>query len=73
VSRLLRRRPRRPASNRSESKKDKGNVRVWTLKDGNPFAIPVTIGLTDGQMTEVLAGDIEPGMELLVGIEESSQ
>jgi len=73
LSRLLPRPPRRQASNQSESKKDKGNVRVWTLKDGNPFAIPVTISLTDGQMTEVLAGDIEPGVELLVGIEETNK
>jgi len=42
--------------------------RVWALEDGQPVAIPVTVGATDGQMTEVLSGDIEPGQPLLVDI-----
>jgi len=47
--------------------------RVWTLRDGNPVAIPITIGSTDGRMTELVVGEVEPGMELLVGIEEASK
>lgn len=42
--------------------------RVWTLKDGDLTPIPVTAGMTDGIMTEIVSGDIEPGMELVVGI-----
>ncbi len=41
---------------------------VWTVKDGVLTPIPVTAGMTDGIMTEIVSGDIEPGMELVVGI-----
>ena len=45
---------------------------VWTLRQGKPVSIAVTTGATDGKMSEVLAGDITPGMELLtdVAVEE---
>jgi HlyD family secretion protein len=35
---------------------------VWVLKDGQPAAVPVTIGSTDGIKTEIASGDIQPGM-----------
>ncbi len=35
---------------------------VWVLKDGQPTAVPVTIGATDGVKTEILSGDIQPDM-----------
>jgi HlyD family secretion protein len=41
---------------------------VWVLKDTQPIAVPVTIGATDGIMTEILDGAIEPGMFLVVDI-----
>ncbi|MCE9651180.1 MAG: efflux RND transporter periplasmic adaptor subunit [Parvibaculum sp.] len=41
---------------------------VWTLDGGKPKAIPVRAGLTDGQHTEILSGDLEPGMALLVDV-----
>ena len=62
--------PRPPS--RSSSKKHQDTAlhsrdkHVWTLRDGVPVAIPVTVGTTDGSVTEVVAGDIEPGMSLLV-------
>lgn len=39
---------------------DKGIVEkyVWVLKDGEPTAVPLEVGLTNGQKTEVLSGDI---------------
>lgn len=39
---------------------------VWTLRDGKPVAIPVSVGLSDGHVTEILAGELDPGMSLLV-------
>jgi HlyD family secretion protein len=60
----------RPPSSRPKQQEDatanKKQQRVWTLRDGQLSAIPVTIGSTDGIMTEVVAGDIEPGMALVV-------
>lgn len=42
--------------------------RVWVLgPDGKPAALPVTLGITDGQATEVLAGELKEGQEVLVG------
>ncbi|MGH8612924.1 MAG: efflux RND transporter periplasmic adaptor subunit, partial [Gammaproteobacteria bacterium] len=40
--------------------------RVWTLQDGEPVPIPVMVGLSDGHHTEILAGDLKPGLPLLV-------
>jgi len=38
---------------------------VWVLKDGQPVAVPVTIGATDGIKTEISSGDIHPGMPVI--------
>ncbi len=38
---------------------------VWVLKDGQPVAVPVTIGATDDVKTEILSGDIQPGMAVI--------
>ncbi len=61
--------PHRPSRASSEKQ---GNVLlrgkdriVWTLRDNKAAAVPVTIGVTDGIMTEVVHGSIKPGMPLL--------
>ncbi|MBI1261663.1 MAG: efflux RND transporter periplasmic adaptor subunit [Rhizobiales bacterium] len=41
---------------------------VWTLDGARPKAISVVPGLTDGQYTEVLSGDVKDGVELLTDI-----
>jgi len=59
--------PRLPRS--SSQRKGAANEilhRVWTLRDGQAIAIPVTVGATDGVLTEVVVGEIEPGMGLLI-------
>lgn len=35
---------------------------IWVLRDGAPVAIAVTTGISDGRMTEITAGDLQPGM-----------
>ena len=40
--------------------------RVWVLKDGVPAAVPVEAGATDGTRTELLSGDVAPGLALIV-------
>ena len=42
---------------------------VFILVDNVPTAVPVTIGLTDGSATQIVAGRIEPGRELVVDVE----
>jgi HlyD family secretion protein len=45
-----------------------GSGRVWTIgEDGNPKAVNVRLGLTDGSMTEIVSGDVKEGSEVIVG------
>ncbi|HUV49599.1 MAG TPA: efflux RND transporter periplasmic adaptor subunit [Anaerolineae bacterium] len=60
-----------PGRHRSSQEQRKNDIvdnkqRVWTLRDGQLIAIGIMTGVTDGKMTEVISGDIEPGMELVV-------
>ncbi len=42
--------------------------RVWTLdKNGEPKAVNVRLGLTDGTYTELVRGDLREGAQLVVG------
>ncbi|HEX6964695.1 MAG TPA: efflux RND transporter periplasmic adaptor subunit [Gemmatimonadaceae bacterium] len=45
--------------------------KVWTVRAGKPIAIPLTVGLTDGQWTEVIGGALTPGTRLIVGAAET--
>jgi HlyD family secretion protein len=59
-------RPPRPMSAPREDAADKTQQRVWILQDGQPRAIPVTVGATDGVMTEMRTGDLKPGMAVVI-------
>jgi HlyD family secretion protein len=39
---------------------------VWVMRAGTPVALVITPGVSDGTVTEVLAGDLAPGDELIV-------
>lgn len=43
----------------------KGPV-VWTLEDGKPKRVGVTPGISDGNYTEVVSGDLKEGQALIV-------
>lgn len=63
--------PPRRKKNSSSQRPDNntaGNQRIWIVKDERLVAIPVTTGLSDGIMTEIRSGEIEPGMELVVAM-----
>ena len=62
LSRLF---PRPPHTSRSSDRQDaRGKQqRVYVLRDGQPSAVPVTTGSTDGVMTEIPGGDIPVGTE----------
>jgi HlyD family secretion protein len=63
---LLPRRPRRKPSRTGNEELWKSNERVvWTLTDKKPVSIPLTIGDTDGMVTEVLTGEINEGLPLI--------
>jgi HlyD family secretion protein len=39
---------------------------LWVVQNGKPFAIPVTLGATDGKLTEIKSGNVAPGAALIV-------
>lgn len=59
-------RPPHPAKNHRETDTGNKQQKVWQLVDGQAVAISITTGASDGINTEVLSGDIEPGMVLIV-------
>jgi len=69
------RRPRGPQARQRKEPADKNNKlqQVWTLHEGKLVAVPVSIGVTDGRMTEVTSGDIKPGMSLVVNTMRSER
>jgi HlyD family secretion protein len=48
-------------------KKEKGVKKVWVLKDKFPVPVVITTGPSDGNLTQVLTGDLQPGMEIITG------
>jgi HlyD family secretion protein len=69
LSRLIPRRHRSQNKQLRETNSDKKQRRVWTLRDNRPTPITVTTGSTDGLMTEIISGEVEPGMALVIDAE----
>ncbi len=44
----------------------KAKAQVWVLRDGSPVAVPVVTGLDDGNFTEIVQGDFQPGDRVIV-------
>ncbi|MFC5526558.1 efflux RND transporter periplasmic adaptor subunit [Rhodanobacter ginsengisoli] len=64
VSRLI---PHRPSPTAARPPTEAaGARRVWILRDGRPVAVPVTIGASDGKMSEVTGGDLKAGMKVII-------
>lgn len=57
---------RSPSKQRPEVNGNPQQQRVWSLQEGRPTVLPITIGATDGIMTQVLEGEIEPGTVLVI-------
>lgn len=41
---------------------------LWVIRDGKLQSIPVVIGITDGQQSEVVQGDVQPGEQFVTSI-----
>jgi HlyD family secretion protein len=52
-------------SNAGTAPQAPGPRQVWVLRDGQPLAINVATGLTDGRVTEVTADQLQPGMAVI--------
>ena len=46
---------------------------LWVLRDGQPVALSVVLGLDDENFTEIVSGDIQPGDQVIVAEETSSK
>jgi len=63
--------PGPPSSNQNanaESSAALNNPRVWVARDGRPTPISVTVGATDGKVTEIRSDQVTPGMPLIVEV-----
>jgi HlyD family secretion protein len=57
--------PPRPPARSVKTTTDRRHQQVWVLRDGRPAALPVIVGATDGRMTQIVSGDVQPGLEVL--------
>jgi HlyD family secretion protein len=46
---------------------------VYVLRAGKPGPVQVVTGLSDGTSIEVVSGDLEPGDEVLTGVEVTTR
>jgi len=58
--------PRPPMSQRRSNVQRNGGPRVWVLRDGEPQAVAVKTGASDGRFTELKSGDIQPGERVVI-------
>jgi len=49
-----------------------GPPAVWILRDNEPVRIEVETGISDGSVTEITRGDLQPGDELITSIEPAA-
>jgi HlyD family secretion protein len=59
--------PMPPGFGRSSRREDTGTEReVWVLREDRPVSVAVTTGASDGRRTEIVAGAIEPGDQVVI-------
>ena len=58
--------PRPPMGQRSSNTDRNGGPKVWVLRDGEPVAVPVKTGVSDGRFTELQSGGLQPGDRVVV-------
>jgi len=45
-----------------------GKKTVWVLRDGKPQMLRITTGVTDGTLSEVTEGALQPGDVVITGV-----
>ncbi|MCL6555707.1 MAG: efflux RND transporter periplasmic adaptor subunit [Burkholderiales bacterium] len=67
--------PPRPESGRvpKEAKRKDAPRRVYVLKDGVPTPVEVKTGLTNGRVTEILEGELKPGMQVITDMSQPAK
>jgi HlyD family secretion protein len=57
--------PAPPEKNRTARQQQKGPA-VWILENNAPKRMPVTVGISDGNHTELVSGDLKEGQDVIV-------
>jgi HlyD family secretion protein len=61
--------PRPPRSSSTKvagaESKAPGMRQIWVLREGQPVAVQVQTGISDGRMTEVSGESLKPGMAVI--------
>lgn len=71
VSRLM---PRPPQNKKPSAKKTNGaEPQVWVLNEGQPQAIAVKVGASNGRQTEITDGDLKAGMAVITDYQETKK
>jgi HlyD family secretion protein len=60
--------PRPPGSQRRDRSAESGSKRVWTLNGEQLTPIEVTLGASDGTVTELRGGQLTPGTQVIVDL-----
>jgi HlyD family secretion protein len=68
VSSLLPRPPGNKSGQKPDAAVDKKEQRVWVITAGKLASIPVTVGSTNGVMTEVVSDNIKVGMSVVTDV-----
>lgn len=66
VSRLVPRPPRQAAKTARPDVPTAGTRQLWVLRDGAAQEVTVQTGISDGRMTEIVGGELQPGMAVIV-------
>jgi HlyD family secretion protein len=71
ISRLL---PRPPQPKKKPAQAaTNGTPQVWVLRDGQPAALPVQPGVSNGRHTEILGGELKEGMAVIVDYQDTAK
>ena len=71
VSSLLPRPPRGDTQKKTNG--ERKGAKVWVLRDNQPVAVPVQTGLSNGQFTEILAGELQAGDRVITETEKPAK
>jgi HlyD family secretion protein len=64
--------PATPPKEVGSTKDMQRKQRVWVLQGTKPVAVPVRAGATDGVVTEIVSGEVTPGMQVIVDMKAAS-
>lgn len=53
--------------NGDKTKRDGFSGKVYVLENGEPVAISVSLGITDGRNTEIVGGELKAGDQIIIG------